>query len=113
MFVGDGLAERSGVDADRRHIARPIEREQRKHQFGEAKGLLQMRVAGHDEGIDPDILVFPDPRGDGWGIADQCGAGAVTYQADASPEIGADLELVATAAEIFRLAVLAARVTHW
>src|SRR5438552_10437173 len=69
-----------------------------------------MRVAGNDEGIDPDILVFPDPRGDGWGIADQCGAGAATYQADASPEIGADLELIATAAVQFRHALLADRI---
>ena len=88
MFVGDGLAERPGVDADRRHVARPIEREMRKHQLGEAIRLLEMRIAGHDEGIDADILILPDPRGDGWRITDQRGARAATHQTDAGQRLG-------------------------
>ena len=69
-----------------------------------------MRIAGHDEGIDADILIFPDPRRDGLGIADQRGARAAAHQADAGPEIGTDLELVAASAMQLRHALLADRI---
>src|SRR5271166_5390458 len=110
MLVGDGLAERPGVDADRCHVARPIEREMRKYQLGEAIGFFEMRVARHDEGIDPDFLIFPDPRGDSLGIADQRGARTATHQTNAGPEIGADLELVAAATMQLLHALLADRI---
>ena len=44
------------------------------------------------------------------GIADQRGAGAAAHQADAGPEIGADLELVAPPAVQARHALLADRI---
>ena len=55
-LVGDHLAERAGV-------ARPLalaaggrlQRQQREHQLGEAVALLQMRVAGEDEGVDAEL----------------------------------------------------------
>ena len=58
----------------------------------------------------PIVLIFPDPRRDGLGIADQRRAGAAAHQADAGPEIGADLELVAAAAVQLRHALLADRI---
>ena len=69
-----------------------------------------MRVAGHDEGIDADILIFPDPRRDGFGVTNQCRARTATHQADAGPEIRADLELVTAAAMQLRHALLADRI---
>ena len=34
------------------------QRQQREHQFGEAVGFLQMRIAGQDEGVDAEVLIF-------------------------------------------------------
>src|SRR5689334_11292125 len=69
-----------------------------------------MRVARHDEGIDADILILPDPRRDRLGITDQRGARAPAHQADAGPEVWADLELVAAAAMQLGHAMLADRI---
>ena len=98
MFVGDGLAERSGIDARRRRHADVRERKQGKHELGEAVSLFEVRVARQDEGVDAERDVFLHPRRHGLGIANQRRAGAATHQSDAGPQVGADLELVAAAA---------------
>ena len=99
LLVGDGLAEWPGIDARRIGGAGlRWQRQQRKHQFGEPIGFLQMRIARHDEGIDAERHVFLHARGHRRRIADQRGPGAAAHQADAGPEIGADLELVAAPA---------------
>ena len=84
--------------------------QQRKHQLGEAIGFFEMRIAGHDEGIDADILIFPDPRRHGLRIADQRRSRAAAHQADAGPQVRADLELVAATAMQLRHALLSDRV---
>ena len=58
MLVRDGLAKRPGVDAKRRDVAGLLQGEQRKHQFGEAIGFLEMRIARQDKGIDADLLIL-------------------------------------------------------
>ena len=58
----------------------------------------------------PIVLIFPDPRRDRLGIADQRGARAAPHQADAGPEVRADLELVAPAAVQLHHALLADRI---
>ena len=88
---------------------RPVlrERQQRHDELGEAVGLLEVRVAGEDEGIDAERHVFLHARGDRLGIADQRGSGAAAHQADARPEVRAHLELVAPPAMQRRHAALA------
>src|SRR6202011_641592 len=83
---------------------------QRKYQLGKTIGFLEMRIARHDEGVDADVLILLDPRRDSWGIADQRRSRATAYQADAGPEVRADLELVAAPAMQLRHALLADRV---
>ena len=70
----------------------------REHELGEAVGLLQVRVAGEDEAVDAEPDVFRHALGDLVRVADQRRAGAAAHEADAGPEVGADLELVAPAA---------------
>ncbi len=36
-----------------------VQRQQREHQLGEAIGFLEVRIAGHDEGIDADRPDIP------------------------------------------------------
>src|SRR4030081_1141876 len=107
MLVSDGFAERPGIDAKRRHIVRLLKRQQRKHQFGEAIGFLKMRIAGHDERIDADILIFPDARCHGLWIALECRSRAAAQETHTRPEVRADLELVAASAVQLRPALLA------
>src|SRR5436309_7191029 len=93
-----------------RHVAAVLEREQREDQLSEAIGLLEMRIARHDEGVDADILILLDAGRDGLGIADERRAGAAAHEADAGPQVRSDLQLVALAAMELRHALLADRV---
>ena len=79
-------------------LRRVRQRQEREDQLGEAVGLLEMRVAGQDEGVDADRPVLLHPRRHLLGRADQRRPGAAAHQADAGPQIGADHELVAPAA---------------
>ena len=76
----------------------PLDLEARKHELGEAIGFFKVRIARHDERIDADILIFPDPCGDGFGITDQRRSRTAANQTDASPQIWGDLKLVTPAA---------------
>ena len=58
----------------------------------------------------PERHVLLHPLGHRLGVADQRRAGAAAHQADAGPEIGADLELVAPAAVQPAHALLADRI---
>src|SRR3569833_1984716 len=69
-----------------------------------------MWIAGQDEGIDADVLVLPNPRRNGRGIADQRRSGTAAHEADAGPEVRTDLELVAATAMQLCHALLADRV---
>ena len=76
-------------------------------EFGEQQlrdlvGLLEMGIAGGDHGLDPQRLIFAQSLRDRLGIADQRRARAAAHQADAGPQIGRDLELVAAAAAMQR-----------
>src|ERR1700722_13677826 len=110
MLVGDGFAERTGIDAKRRDIIRLLQRQQRKHQLREAVGFLEMRIAGHDKSIDAGVLIFPDTRRHGRGIPDQSRSRAATDQTDAGPKVRADLQSVAASAVQLRHALLTDRV---
>ena len=52
------LAERPGVDPERRAVRGVRQRQQREHQLGEAVGFLEVRVAGEDEGVDAERRVL-------------------------------------------------------
>ena len=54
-----------------------------------------MRVAREDETLDPQVRVLLDARGDLLWVADQRRPGTATHQADAGPQIGRDLQVVA------------------
>ena len=99
--VGDDLAERPGQRCGPAAFAQ-LARQQRKHQFGEAVGLFQVRIAGENEGVEPELRVFLDARRDRLRIADQRGAGAAAHQADAGPQVGADLQVGAACASAAR-----------
>ena len=75
-----------------------LQRQQREDQLGKPVALFQMRVAGENEGLDPELHVFLHPGRDRLGVAHQRRPGAAAHQAHAGPQIGADLELVAPAA---------------
>src|ERR1700736_6262935 len=109
MFVGDGFAERPGIDAKRRHIARLHARQQRKYQLGKTIGFLEMRIARHDEGVDADVLILLDPRRDSWGSAAQPLPRATGYEPEPGPGVGADLEFPAAPAMQLRHTLLADR----
>src|SRR6185312_1002733 len=91
-------------------VAVILQREVREHQFGETIGLFEMRIAGQDESIDADILIFLDPRRHRFGITHQSGAGPAAYETNAGPQVRADLELVAPAAMQLRHALLTDRI---
>ena len=57
-----------------------------------------MRVAGADHRVDPRRLILAQALGHRLGRADERGAGAGAHEADAGPEVRADLEPVAAAA---------------
>src|SRR6202166_730249 len=69
-----------------------------------------MRIAGHDEGIDADVLILADSRSYRFGIANECGAGAAARQSDTGPEVRADLEPVAASTVQLRHALLPDRI---
>ncbi len=100
-LVGDPVADLA---------ARRAEAELREQQFGDAVGLLEMRVAGADDRIDADRLVFADALGDLVRRADQRGAGAAAHQPDAGPQVGRDEQPVAAAAMQLGHAALADRI---
>src|SRR3954447_20344805 len=60
-FVGDHFAERAGV-ADRPAFPAGggLQGHAGEHQFGEPVSLLQMRIAGQDELLDPEVHVLLD-----------------------------------------------------
>ncbi|GDY57808.1 hypothetical protein SVIO_084310 [Streptomyces violaceusniger] len=60
--------------------------------------LLQVRIAGQDELVDAEAVVFGDPLGHLGVAAHQGRARAAAHQADTGPEIGVDLEVVQAAA---------------
>ena len=57
-----------------------------------------MRVAREDKGVDTQIGVFLNPCCHGRAITDQRRAGTTPHQTHASPQVGADFEVVAAAA---------------
>src|SRR5829696_5925025 len=65
-----------------------------EHQLGEAVGLLQMRVAAEDEGIDAQLFVFPHPFRDRVRVTNQRRACSTTDQSHAGPEVRADLQVL-------------------
>src|SRR5512132_2616027 len=82
----EGVAgSRWGITRALRLHAQPGEDE-----LGEAVGLLQMRVATENEGVDAEIVVLPHAFGDGIGVSDQRRPRPAADQTDASPEIRAD-----------------------
>src|SRR5690606_12229606 len=95
--VGDHFAERTDV--------LPVlgllwlgQFQMREQQLGDPVGLLQVRVAGKNEGVDAQVSVFADALGHRWPVTYQCRTGTAPYQADPGPEIGADFQVVLTAA---------------
>jgi hypothetical protein len=82
----------------------------REQQFGDAVRLFQVWITGEDEGVDAQVGVFLDARGHGRAIAHQRGAGTAAHQADAGPQVGADFQVVATAAVQRSHALLAHRI---
>ena len=82
----------------------------REQQLGDPVGFLEMRVAGADDGVDADRLVFAHALGDLLRRADQRRAGAAAHQADAGPQVGRDHQLVAPAAMQLGHAPLADRI---
>ena len=65
----------------------------RKHQFGKPIRFLEMRIARHDEGIDPERLILLDACRDGLRIADKSGAGPTADEIrDQADQIREDAE---------------------
>src|SRR5580700_11678652 len=61
--------------------------------LAEPVGLLEVRVTGQDELLDPQRGVLLDQVGDLLVAAHQRGAGAAADEADAGPQVRVDLEL--------------------
>src|SRR6478735_6763517 len=85
--IGDDLAERP-TQWPAAELLLGTLRQQREHKLGEAVGLLQVRIAGEDEVVEPECRVFLDACGDGLRIAHQRRARATAHQAHAGPQVG-------------------------
>lgn len=83
--------------------------EQRQDAFTEPVGLLQMRLTREDELVDAEPVELHDPGGHLLMAAHQGGTRAASDQADTGPQIGRDLQGVATSAVQRDHAVLAFR----
>ena len=57
--------------------------------------LLDVRVAGEDELLEPERVVLGDALGHLVVVADQGGAGAAAHEPDARPQVGCDDERLA------------------
>ncbi len=64
----------------------------RHHALAEPEELLEVRIAGENELVDPDLRILGDPVGDVGVAAHECGAGTTTDEADSRPEVRCDLE---------------------
>src|SRR5690606_13411191 len=82
----------------------------REQQLGDAVGFFQVRVAGKNEGVDTQVSVFADALGHRWPVTYQRRTSTAPYQADPGPEIGADFQVVLTAAVQSGHALLADRI---
>src|SRR5581483_2266954 len=71
-----------------------------KQQLGDLVGFLEMRVARGDDRVDAERLVFPEPRRNRRGVADERRARAAADETDARPEVGGDDQPVALAATV-------------
>src|SRR6202034_4200868 len=69
----------------------------RRHALAECVRLLDVRVPGKDELVDPELVVFGDAIRHLVVAADERRAGAAAQQARACPEGGINLEVVALA----------------
>ena len=63
----------------------------RKQEFADFVGFFKMGVAGGDDGLDSERLIFAQARRDRLGVADQRRAGAATDQADSGREVGREI----------------------
>src|SRR4051794_24187536 len=60
----------------------PLDAEFREEQFRYAIGLLQMRIAGADDRIDADVLIFPEARSNRLRRADERSTRTGAHQTD-------------------------------
>src|SRR5436190_2073804 len=98
------MAGRAGIGPLRR-ISEP-----REYQISKPIGLLEMRIARQDEGVDAELPVLCQPGGHDLRVADQRCAGPAANESDPGPQVRADLELVAPATVQLDHASLADRI---
>ncbi len=65
----------------------PADAEFREEQFGDAIGLFQVRIAGADDRIDANVLIFPETSSHRFRRADERSTRTGAHQADTGPEV--------------------------
>lgn len=97
----------------RRSAAQIVPSQQGKHTLGKPVRLFQMLVAGQDEFVEAQRVVFADRVGDFAMTADQRGPVPTPDQPDSGPQIRVDLQPVQAAARAARSFIAALRIRIW